>query len=148
MRLLAKIHPVAKKEIETGNGETLERQGSGLIFNQRLGAYFYANQGVAEAFSACLLPCTRKGYGVLEKSQVLILFLIFLQTGTPETLERQGSGLIFNQRLGAYFYANQGVAEAFSACLLPCTRKGNGVLEKSQVLILFLIFLQRAPLKP
>ena len=57
---------------------------------------------------------------------VLPLVLLFFQTGSGATLERQGSGLIFIRRFGGYFYANQCVAEASVLYFLTCAREGNG----------------------
>ena len=61
---------------------------------------------------------------------MVIWFLVFVETGTAETLERQGSGLIFIQHFGVYFYANQGVVEAEVVCFLPCARKVNGLQKQ------------------
>ena len=57
---------------------------------------------------------------------VLTLVLLFFQTGSAATLERQEFGLIFIQRLGVYFYANQGVTEASGLYFLWCAREVNG----------------------
>ena len=43
-----------------GSGATLERQESGLMFNECFGGYFYASCGVVETDVVGLLPCARR----------------------------------------------------------------------------------------
>ena len=68
---------------------------------------------------------------------MIIWFLLFIQTGITATLERQESGLMFNERFGGYFYASQGVAEAFFVCFPGCSREDNGFYPNHQWLFGF-----------